>query len=418
VLDHLDNWLGGAPPDSLAFDVRRRACRKFQQLSAPVAAKAVEDTAFYRYGRLLSRNDVGFDAATLGAPPAAFHAACQARQRDFPHAMLATATHDHKRGEDVRARLAVLSEIPDEWAASVRHWVQANAAHRGAEGPTSGDEAMLYQMIVGAWPPALDPADAPGVRAFAERLADWQVKAAREAKLNTDWTVPNAQYEDAARDFLFAVLAPGSTFLAEAAQLARRIGPAGAVNGLAQALLKLTTPGVPDFYQGTEFWDFSLVDPDNRRPVDFPARRASLATGISPAALLEDWPDGRVKQAVLARVLALRRAQPALFAQGDYRPLALRGPRRDHALAFLRVLGDAACLIVAPRLVAGLVGDLPLVPPEAWADTTLDLPDEAARRLRFDVLAGEAVRLAGGDCTLASLLRRFPLAIVTAGASD
>ena len=413
VLDHLDGWLGGAPPDSLAFDVRRRACRQFQQLSAPVAAKAVEDTAFYRYGRLLSRNDVGFDAATLGLPPAAFHANCQARLQDFPDAMLATATHDHKRGEDVRARLAVLSEFAADWAAAVRRWMPANARYRTGEGPSPGDEAMLYQMIVGAWPPTLQAADAEGVRAFAERLGAWQVKAAREAKLNTDWTVPHAGYEDSARDFLFAVLAPRSTFLAEAARFARRIGAAGAVNGLAQTLLKLTAPGVADFYQGTEFWDFSLVDPDNRRPVDFPARIAALQAKHAPAALADCWQDGRVKLALIARVLAFRQAQPALFARGGYRPLALCGPLRDHAVAFLRTHGDDASLTLVPRLAAGLLGDSILIPADAWAGTCLDLPDDLAGRLRFDALAGGPVAVPATPCPLGALLRDLPVALLS-----
>ena len=270
----------------------------------------------------------------------------------------------------MRARLAVLSECAGDWQAAVRHWIEAHAALK-RPGPVAtqpmpsiADEVMLYQTIVGAWPMTLCAGDAAGVAAFAERLAAWQEKSLREAKLQTDWVAPNAAYEDAARGFLAALLAPGSRFLAEASMFVRRIAPAGAVNGLAQTLLKLTAPGVPDFFQGTEFWDLSLVDPDNRRPVDFAARAAALregglgegalgegapgegasgegalGEGASPVALAGAWRDGRVKQAVIARGLALRRRAPALFARGDYRPLEVRGRFASHAVAFLRVLG-------------------------------------------------------------------------------
>ncbi len=326
VLDRLDRWLGGEDAGKPGGELRTRATRRFQQLSAPVAAKAVEDTAFYRYGRLLSRNDVGFDAGRLGAEPADFHAASMARARHFPDALLATATHDHKRGEDVRARLAVISELPDEWQATVQRWLEANAAHRPAAGPSHGDEAMLYQMIVGAWPLTLSPTDAVGCKDFAERLTGWQQKAIREAKLQGDWTGPDEAYESAARDLLFHLLTPGSNFAAEAASFVRRIARAGAVNGLAQTLLKLMSPGVPDFFQGTEFWDFSLVDPDNRRAVDFAARTRALAEAPAPGSVAGAWRDGRVKQAVIARALALRRAVPELFARGDYVPAAGNRP--------------------------------------------------------------------------------------------
>ncbi len=418
VLDHLDRWLSGAEAHSPAIDVRRDACRQFQQLSAPVAAKAVEDTAFYRYGRLLSRNDVGFDAGCLGAKPDAFHANCQARLADFPDAMLATATHDHKRGEDIRARLAVLTEMPQTWAETVRRWVRGNAQRRTGDGPARGDEAMLYQMIVGAWPPALDPTDAAGVRDFAERLAEWQLKAAREAKLYTDWTAPDAAYEESARDFLFAIMAPDSPFLAQAAQFAQRIAPAGAVNGLAQTLLKLTAPGVPDFYQGTEFWDFSLVDPDNRRRVDFPARIAALQARPSLAALATAWQDGRVKQALIGRVLALRRTAPALFARGTYQPVSLSGPLAEHAVAFLRALGDRACLVVIPRLPSRLLTDSIVIAADAWEDTRLDLPADLATRLRFDALLGGTTAAPAGGCRVADLLGAFPVALLTSVAPD
>jgi len=419
VLDLLDRWLGGEKSSTSGAVWRRTATQRFQHLSAPVAAKAVEDTAFYRYGRLLSRNDVGFNAAHLGRAPAAFHAACAERRATFPDAMLATATHDHKRGEDVRARLAVLSELAEEWQAIVGRWVQGNAALKqpGAVGtvtmPSNGDEAILYQMIVGAWPMALHANDAAGVAAFAERLAAWQQKALREAKLETDWVAPNTAYEDAARRFLMALLAPTSAFLGEAVAFAMRIGPAGAINGLAQTLVKLTSPGVPDFFQGTEFWDLSLVDPDNRRPVDFAPRVAALRRGETPLALVRSWRDGRLKQAVIARTLALRQASPLLFARGDYRPVAVRGRFAEHVVAFLRTLGGAVLLTVVPRLPATLLGrgDVITFPAGVWSDTELVLPDGMALAGSRDALGGEDPGALGPTVPVGRLLRRLPLGL-------
>ena len=283
-----------------------RAVTQFQQLSAPIAAKAVEDTAFYRYGRLISRNDVGFDAANFSDHASDFHAHALKRRAEFPHAMLATATHDHKRGEDVRARLAVLSEYADEWASALPGWIaQCERMRRMGDGallPHAGDIAILFQMIVGAWPLDLDMRDDKGRAAFAERLAQWQEKALREAKLGTDWAAPNETYETAAREMLLSLIARNAApaLLAEIAAFTERIAPAGAVNGLAQTLLKLTAPGVPDIYQGTEFWDFSLVDPDNRRPVDFAVRTRALGTA-PVGSLTRTWRDGRIKQALIAR---------------------------------------------------------------------------------------------------------------------
>jgi len=414
VLDRIDRWLGGEDPAKPGAALRQAASRRFQQLSAPVAAKAVEDTAFYRYARLLSRNDVGFDAARLGAEPAEFHAAAVARGETFPDALLATATHDHKRGEDLRARLAVLSEIPDAWRTTVQHWMQASAAHRGdAAAPTPGDEAQLYQMIIGAWPMTLSATDADGCKQFAERLAGWQQKAIREAKLQGDWTGPDEPYEAAARDFLFSLLAPGSTFAAEAQQFVQRIAPAGAVNGLVQTLLKLTAPGVPDFFQGTEFWDFSLVDPDNRRPVDFSARIKALRTARSPAALAPGWRDGRVKQAVIARALALRRAVPDLFARGAYRPLDVTGPFARHVLAFARMHANAISLTVVPRLPHVLLAgrDSIAIPPDAWRDTALRCPPELAGRRLYDALNGAASVTLAARLPVGSLLQDCPVSL-------
>ncbi len=380
-----------------AGDLWARAMARFQQLSAPVAAKAVEDTAFYRYGRLLSRNDVGFDVKTFALEPEAFHARVLKRQAGHPHAMLATATHDHKRGEDLRARLAVLSTCADDWAALVPRWLAAARPLRtDADGellPTAGDIAMLLQMVVGAWPLDLDPADASGRAAFAERLAGWQQKALREAKLRSDWAAADQTYETAARAFLWRLVADAELpdLLATIVAFAGRIAPAGAVNGLAQTLLKLTVPGVPDLYQGCDLWDFSLVDPDNRRPVDFAARAAHTQTPTDAplAELAANWRDGRIKQAVIRRVLALRRRAPNLFAEGDYHPLRLEGEAHRTVVAFMRRAGPAPdsdwLLVMVPRLVAPRA-NLAL-PPEAWRGTDL-LLDELPPAPHHDWLGG------------------------------
>jgi (1->4)-alpha-D-glucan 1-alpha-D-glucosylmutase len=411
----LDRWLGG---EAGADDpIRCAANVRFQQLSAPLAAKAVEDTAFYRYGVLLSRNEVGADIACFGASIDAFHAACLARLEQFPHAMVATATHDHKRGEDVRARLAVLSVMPDEWGQAVARWMELNAPHRRlTDGPmpSPGDEVMLYQMIVGAWPTELRGADAKGLHEFTERLAAWQLKAMREAKLVTDWTAPNLEYEDAARSFLYTIMADIDGFVTDAASFAHRIGPAGAVNGVAQTLLKLTVPGVPDFYQGTEFWDLSLVDPDNRRPADFTRRCAALHVGDPPEVLARSWRDGWVKQALIARVLAVRRAMPDVFARGDYRPLEAEGPGAQHLIAFTRSFGRRCIITLVPRLSGKLLdrGDGMVVPAASWRETQLRIPKPFRGRSVRNVITGTSLGLKG-TLPVQQALAAFPVALFT-----
>ncbi len=396
VLDKLDRWLGGQPGDKIANT-------RFQQLSAPVAAKSVEDTAFYRYGRLLSRNDVGFDAARLGSSITDFHNACADRLATFPNAMLATATHDHKRGEDLRARLAVISEIPNEWAVFCE-----NCRTRPAQRPDPADEIMLYQMIVGAWPLDLDIADQPACQAFAERLSAWQQKALREAKLRTDWTAPNESYEKTATDFLFSLFAPGSDFLPLARSFTDLIAPAGAVNGLSQAVLKMTVPGIPDFFQGTDFWDFSLVDPDNRRPVDYTARQNALSDAPEPTQCLPHWRDGRVKQAVIHKVLALRRRMPDVFARGAYTALSVQGPLQHNIVAFSRSLGRSTIVVIVPRLIHHLLQprDHLTFVSEELRTTSIALPEDRQFHSLFSTgsPAGQ----------LQSLFADFPIAVLFA----
>jgi len=383
LLHLVARWLGGEAPRSLppgpVRRARERAMAMFQQATSPVAAKAVEDTAGYRYGRLLSRNEVGVDAAKLAIAPEHFHRHCAERAATLPHNLLATATHDHKRGEDLRARLAVLSEIPQRWIVTVDRWRARHAAFRqraeGRMAPSAADELILYQMLVGAWPPGLSPDDVDGVERFATRIAAWQRKALREAKRWTRWTSPNEPYEDACEDFLRSVLSGESA--AEVAAFADYIAVPGAANGLAQAVLRLTTPGVPDLYQGTDYWDFSLVDPDNRRPVDFLARAASLERDAAPSDLLPVWRNGAIKQAVIARLLRLRQAHPDLFARGSYRPLMAEGPAAGHVLAFVREWRGQRLAVAVARHTAGWLGgaETPVIPGERWEGTSLRLPE-------------------------------------------
>ena len=354
---------------------RITAIRRFNQLAAPLAAKAVEDTAFYRYGRLISRNDVGFDAGILGIEADAFGALMRQRCECVPGAMLATATHDHKRGEDLRARLAVLSEMPQDWIEATLRWRGLAASIRPA-GLDRADEHMFHQMLVGAWPLGLTVDDAAGLDQLSGRLGGWWRKALREGKLRSSWAAPNEEYEEQALRFSVDALNPARSgeLLRDVASFVARIERPGALNGLVQMALRCTVPGVPDSYQGTEFWDFSLVDPDNRRPVDFGARKIALAQRLSLDMLAESWRDGRIKQALLRKLLRFRQEAPTLFSQGSYEPLAVEGRRAGHVLAFLRRHGDKAMLVVAARCCAGGMQGDTLVPDQAWwGDTRIDI---------------------------------------------
>ena len=427
LLDHVTGWLsgtdvsGGRARDVPAGPRRQewaRAMVKFQQLSAPTAAKSIEDTTFYRYGRLLSRNEVGSEPSQWSLSPAAFHADCAQRAKHTPRALLATATHDHKRGEDTRARLAVLSEAPAEWEAALNRWMRLNAPLRrdlGGPAPDRADEIMLYQTLVGAWPAGLTPDEADAMRDYEHRVAGWVEKALREAKRHTGWAAPDEAYEGAARAFLGGVLDPTRPVAAELAEFANRIGPAGAINSLTQMVLRLTMPGVPDLYQGTEFWDFSLVDPDNRRPVDFAKRDAAL--GVAPADAMAHWTDGRVKQAILARLLALRAAQPGLFTVGSYTPLKVDGPAADHIVAFTRLSGEQTVIIAATRLPYGLCRnsgpiDRPLPPSSAWAGSTVLVPRNLGGRRCDDVLTGRVGVNVLDEIAAASLFKDLPVAVL------
>ena len=375
------------------------AIRRFHQLCAPVAAKAVEDTAFYRHAPLLSRNDVGFAAARMGMSLSEFHARMEARAAQWPHAMLTTATHDHKRGEDSRARLAILSEIPEVWTLRARDWSGLNAPLRG-EGFDRADEYALFQTLVGAWPPGLCVEDGAGLAAFATRVAGWQVKALREAKLRSSWLTPNEDYERIAERYLCAALDPARSgaFLADLVRFVSAIAPAGFANALAQTALRCLLPGVPDLYQGCELWDFSLVDPDNRNAVDFAARERLRAHG-------GDLDSGAAKQSLLHALLTLRRQKRDLFATGDYVALAVESAMP--VLAFVRTRGEAAVVAaVAPRMGGALFGAAQIAAPaHMWGEATL--PFDASG---FAVVAGGAGRLERPR--LADLFRDGPVAVL------
>ncbi len=423
LLDLVDQWLGGAAPRDEARLVERRArlraIARFQQLTSPVAAKSVEDTAFYRHGTLLSRNEVGADPGQFGMSVEQFHAACAERMARYPAAMLATATHDHKRGEDLRARLAVLSEKPGDWAQAVARWSAANRPLKqeidGVTGPDARDEYMLYQMLVGAWPFELTPTDVDGLAALCERIAAWQEKAVREAKRRSGWVEPNLAYEQGCKQFLQKLLDPrlAAAFLRDLSDFVASIAAAGALNGLTQTLLRLSTPGVPDLYQGCEWWDLSLVDPDNRRPVDFAARSAALRAEPADDEILRYWQDGRIKQQVISRLLTYRARVPELFAEGLYVPLRVSGSMAPHLIAFARVLKSGPTLLVlAPRLPAGLLrgkGELVLTA-DIWGDTSIALADEIQAPALTDLLSRRRRSVQNRNIRIGQILEDWPLA--------
>jgi len=397
-----------------------RFAMRVQQYSGPVMAKGLEDTAFYRYNRFIALNEVGGHPDHFGISIAAFHKANAHRAAHSPHAMLATATHDTKRGEDVRARLAVLSEMPDEWARQVHLWNRLLRAHvgdlDGTAPPDRNDEYMFYQLLTGAWPAKLTDAaelDPGAVCAFAERLVPVIIKTVREAKLHSNWNAPNAAYEEALLGFVRAALdiSRPNAFLDSFLPFQARVAKLGASNSLVQTALKLTLPGMPDIYQGAELWDLSLVDPDNRRPVDFAHRlrlfEATMAALADdrPAAMmemLENWRDGRIKLAVTATLLVLRRQLPMLFADGGYEPLPLSGPSTDDICAFARASGDDALVVIAARFPTRYSAD------SGWDGTAVVAPRTVNRAVRWrDLLTGRVVEWDSGEALPVNALPRI-----------
>ena len=433
AFDFLHRALLGVPADGdeSAAPAYRDFAMRFQQFTAPVAAKGVEDTALYRFHRLVSLNEVGGDPAQFGISVNAFHAASADRAAVWPHTMLATSTHDNKRSEDVRARIDVISEMPAAWRTIVRRWSRMNRSRKrlvdGEAAPSRSDEYLLYQTLVGTFPLAGDTDADVSFAAYHARIAAYMQKAAREAKLRTSWVAPNDAYENALGDFVSALLGDegGQRFLADLRAECAAFAWFGLLNSVSMTLLKLASPGVPDIYQGNELVDLSLVDPDNRRPVDYRRRRERLDSVATLAAAPRDSRraqlrtlfvppyDGAAKLWVIARALALRRQAPALFAFGDYRPIAVAGAQADHIVAFARVHEREAVVVVAGRLFASLgvpVGRLPLA--EVWSDTALDLSFVAAGAQLDDVLSGGRVIATGDAVPVSQVLADFPGALL------
>jgi len=387
VLDCVASWLGGTPwrrkSRGRSRKILKHACVRFQQLTSPAAAKAVEDTALYRSAVLLSRNDVGYNTEQFSASVSDFHAVNQQRLDEFPDNLLATATHDHKRGEDTRARLAVLSERSHWYAEQIELWrALARPVRVDEQMPSSGDELILYQALLGSWPLQLRDDDQAGFADYAKRIWQWQQKALREAKLQSSWSAPNEAYENAAQAFTEKLLTgeEGELLRAALSKTVNSIAAAGALNGLAQTLLRMTVPGVPDLYQGNEFWDFSLVDPDNRRPVDYAARERALQEPLPPVELLANWRDGRIKQALIAEVLNLRVEHAELFRRGSYQALEVLGSQAHNVLAFAREHEGKQAIVIVPIRCATLLenGAVPQVDALRWGDTRVVLPFAAS----------------------------------------
>jgi (1->4)-alpha-D-glucan 1-alpha-D-glucosylmutase len=427
----------------------------FQQLTGPITAKGVEDTAFYRYARLVSLNEVGGEPSQFGVSPEAFHELNAARLARWPGSLSPTSTHDTKRSEDVRARLDVLSEIPGEWRAKLRAWFRLNKPHRtvldGMTVPDANEEYLLYQTLLGAWP--VGPVSDSEYREFTERIQQYMRKALREAKVHVSWVNPNPQYDDAVRRFIAAIvdrsnepvperqpgrirrllstLVPGvsvSVFLHDFLPFQQKIATYGMFNSLSQTLLKLASPGVADTYQGTEIWDLSLVDPDNRRPVDFARRRAMLdelrsamalpGADLAPLArgLVDSLEDGRAKLYLTMQGLCYRRQHPDLFLAGDYRPLETAGPRKDHLVAFARRMESRVAVAVAPRFLAQLGLSGPPLGKEVWQRTWLPLPEDWPGHRYRNVLTAEVVPVSTHEgrpaLPVEAVLASFPVALL------
>lgn len=401
--------------------------RRWQQFTGPIMAKGFEDTSLYVYNRLVSLNEVGGDPEGQRVSVEAFHRHNAAVRANWPHTLIATSTHDTKRSEDVRARINVLSELPQAWGRAVTRWNRWNRAKKhkvhGRLVPDPNDELLVYQALVGAWP--LQKEEVP---AFKERLKSYVIKAAKEAKVHTSWIDPNPEYERALVAFVEAILkmSKKNRFLADFLKFQKKIAFYGAFNALGQVTLKIGSPGVPDFYQGTELWDFSLVDPDNRRPVDFKGRERLLedlagqqTKGLIPlvSELLGRWEDGRIKLFVTSKALEFRRSQGDLFLEGDYLPLVASGGRKEHICAFARQHQRSWVVVVAPRLLTrlGAPGTLPLGQ-HAWRNGRLVLPREAPQVWK-NIFTGETARAMAAIrkkvLPLKSVFQHLPVAVLS-----
>jgi (1->4)-alpha-D-glucan 1-alpha-D-glucosylmutase len=416
-----DVLLLGSPQD---LDAAGRAAHaqfvlKFQQATGPVMAKGLEDTLFYIYNRLPALNEVGGEPQQFGLSVEVFHQRNLDRQRDWPLTLLATSTHDTKRSEDVRARIVAISEIPELWRRSLQRWGTAN--HRwkrivnDLEAPDANEEYLLYQTLLGTWPMQSngEPEPVPASD-YVERIQAYMAKALKEAKINTSWIQPNEEWDAAMHDFVARILdsSPRNKFLPIFLPAAKEIIRLGAINSLAQTLLKLTSPGVPDIYQGTEIWDYSLVDPDNRRPVDYELRRQMLKSlsNATPGELMETWPDGRIKLFLTKHILQLRRRHADLFERGGYLPLHASGTFAECCVSFVRRLDDNWIAVIAPRL-SSRVGFPPIG--EAWQDTGIELPKTISLGEAHDLFTCQPIRHDKRQVAVRDVLSVLPFAVIT-----
>ena len=409
-------------------DAWLRFVMRWQQFTGPVMAKGLEDTASYIHNSLISRNEVGSDPLREDPPldVPSFHRFNQTLREHWPHGLNATSTHDSKRGEDVRARINVLSEIPGQWESCLNQWRKWNEAKKhvasGIPVPTAAEEILIYQTLLGAWP--LDAADEPS---FPDRVKEFLIKAAREAKIHSSWIRPNEAHENALRAFVDAVLEPsGNPFLDSFLEFQKRIAFFGALNSLSQVLLKIGAPGVPDFYQGTELWNFSLVDPDNRRPVDYRKRIFLLETLQRREAedrpqlvrdLVRCWQDDSLKLYLTCKALSFRRANRELFLDGGYVPVVTTGERSDNVCAFARRAGGHWALVVVPLRVSRLEYRTPSLCPSGWRTTSLQIPEKAPSRWS-DALTGGILDATGQALALEQIFQNFPVALLEGRVED
>jgi (1->4)-alpha-D-glucan 1-alpha-D-glucosylmutase len=391
-------------------------------------AKGVEDSAFYLYNRLISLNEVGGNPECFGISLEAFHKQNIDRCKNRPLAMLATSTHDTKRSEDVRARINVLSEIPELWRKGLARWSRQNRKYirmnDDKPAPSRNEEYLLYQTLIGTWPFCNPEEDEFNL--FRTRIKEYMVKAMREAKVHTSWINPNGAHEDAVAMFIDTILTRTrhNVFFNDFAHFQKMTTECGIVNSLSQTLLKISSPGIPDFYQGNELWDFSLVDPDNRRPVDFALRKRLLnellqmetTAGLLATAgeVVATRHDGRIKLHLTCKALGFRRAHRELFESGSYLPLAVEGSGREHVCAFERSHGDSRILVVVPRFCSRLTGESSGLPlgPDVWKDTRIILPPDWSASWCRNVFTGEVLQFDQQSLALKNVLSIFPVALL------
>jgi (1->4)-alpha-D-glucan 1-alpha-D-glucosylmutase len=392
---------------------------KFQQATGPIMAKGLEDTAFYIYNRLAALNEVGGEPQQFGISVGTFHERSLHRQRNWPATLLTTSTHDTKRSEDVRARMLAISEIPELWRRSLQRWRLTNRRWKrtinDAEAPDANEEYLLYQTLVGTWPIQVsgEPEGAASAE-YTERIQAYMAKALHEAKINTSWIQPNEEWDAMMREFVAKILdpSPRNKFLPAFLPVAQEIARLGAINSLTQTLLKLTSPGVPDIYQGNEIWDFSLVDPDNRRAVDYKQRRETLdaLSAPTPDELMQNWPDGRIKMFLTQRMLQFRREHVDLFQRGEYLPIAASGTFAECCVSFARELAGNWIAVIAPRL-SSRVGFPPVG--ERWKDTKIEFPVTLSFESAHDLFTCRPIHHDGRKVSAANALSMLPFAVIT-----